>query len=61
MDMKPVAAVYKVGRGTCTISGKEGDGAVVTIANSPIKEKFLSRRKLWEMLKLFSEEPKEEK
>lgn len=40
--MKTVIAIHTVGTGTCSFSGKKGEGATVSFANGMFREQFLS-------------------
>lgn len=40
--MKTVIAIHNVGTGTCSFSGKKGEGATVSFANGMFREQFLS-------------------
>jgi hypothetical protein len=51
--------VHGSGVGTCSLSGREGEGLVVTFRDGTVTEGFLSQKAFMQLLKMkFAQQPK---
>jgi hypothetical protein len=52
-------SIHGVGVGTCSLSGKEGEGLTVSIKDGTLREGFLSQKAFMQLIRMkFAQQPK---